>query len=206
MYPLAAVRLTNDGETGLPPGVITLYELDADGAASHVGDARLATLPVGERRLVSFAVDQKTRIDREVEQTQVIAGGSISKGVFHLTRIERQTTFYRLAAPADEARMVLIDHPRMPGWDLATPKESRVELTDTHYRIEIALEPGGEAELPVAVERTISQQIGLVSLPLTQLLRFAAEFGLTPSSRGRVRAAPESKRNELTEWLEGNNR
>ncbi len=33
--PLAAIRLTNDGESGLPPGIITLYERD------KAGDGRL---------------------------------------------------------------------------------------------------------------------------------------------------------------------
>src|SRR5690606_6068669 len=55
-HPLAAVRLTNDGETGLPPGVLTLYERDATGSVAYVGDARLGALPGGESRLLSFAV------------------------------------------------------------------------------------------------------------------------------------------------------
>ncbi len=173
-YPLAAVRLTNDGESGLPPGVITLYERDAEGAAAYVGDARLATLPVGEERLVAFAVDQKTRIDREAESSQVISGGSISKGVFHLKLIERQTTFYQLRAPARERRTVILDHARVPGWELVTPKENGVAQTDDSYRLEIVLEPESEREVPVVIERTITQRIGLVSLALPQLVHFAS--------------------------------
>ncbi len=66
-HPLAAVRLTNDGASGLPPGVLTMFERDAtSGAVSYVGDAQLRTLPTGEKRLVSFALDQKTQIDRKI--------------------------------------------------------------------------------------------------------------------------------------------
>ena len=43
--PLAAIRLTNDGETGLPPGILTLYERDKAGSVSYVGDARPVGLP-----------------------------------------------------------------------------------------------------------------------------------------------------------------
>ena len=30
---MAAVRLTNDGETGLPPGILTIYERDKAGTS-----------------------------------------------------------------------------------------------------------------------------------------------------------------------------
>ena len=66
-HPLAAVELENDGASGLPPGSLTLYEAGPAGAASYLGDARLANLPAGESRLVSYALDQKTTIDREDE-------------------------------------------------------------------------------------------------------------------------------------------
>ncbi len=49
--PLAAVRLSNDGETGLPPGILTIYERDKAGSVSYVGDARLSAFPIGETRL-----------------------------------------------------------------------------------------------------------------------------------------------------------
>src|SRR5690606_32021944 len=62
-HPLASVHLTNDGETGLPPGILTLYERDAAGSVSYIGDARLGALPAGESRLLSFAVDQKVTVD-----------------------------------------------------------------------------------------------------------------------------------------------
>jgi len=44
-HPLAAISLTNDGETGLPPGVLTLYEQTTTGGATYLGDSRLAVFP-----------------------------------------------------------------------------------------------------------------------------------------------------------------
>src|SRR5260370_6240756 len=55
--PLAAIRLSNDGDSGLPPGIITLYERDKAGYAAYVGDARLSGFPVGETRLLAYALD-----------------------------------------------------------------------------------------------------------------------------------------------------
>lgn len=61
-HPLAAVRLSNDTGSSLPPGLLTLYERGSKGHASYVGDARLGWFPSGENRLVSFAVDLKTQV------------------------------------------------------------------------------------------------------------------------------------------------
>jgi hypothetical protein len=51
-HPLAAAALVNDGETGLPPGVLTLYEQTTAGGAFYLGDARLAAFPPGEKRMM----------------------------------------------------------------------------------------------------------------------------------------------------------
>lgn len=160
-HPLASVRLTNDGETGLPPGVLTLYETGAEGAG-YVGDAQMSTLPVGDERLVSFALDQKALVDREVKESQVIGKGRIVRGVLELTYEQEQHTTYRLKAPAREAREILIEHPRMPGWKIVKPTEAAVELTDGMYRIRHTLEAGKQAEIEVVLTRPDLQEIALV--------------------------------------------
>ena len=63
--PLAAIRLTNDGDSGLPAGLITLYERDKAGYVAYVGDARLSGFPVGETRLLAYALDEKIVIERD---------------------------------------------------------------------------------------------------------------------------------------------
>ena len=62
-HPLSAIRITNDTGSSLPAGVLTLY--DAAGAATFAGDARLGGLPTGERRLLSFAQDLRTTVERD---------------------------------------------------------------------------------------------------------------------------------------------
>ncbi len=67
--PLAAIELTNKSDTGLPPGVLTLYQLNAEQGALYLGDARLAALPAGDKRLLSYAVDGKVTVDRSERRT-----------------------------------------------------------------------------------------------------------------------------------------
>ena len=91
-HPLAAVQLSNDGASGLPPGILTLYERAPDGVVSHVGDARLSALPVGQTRLLSFASDQKVTIDRADSESQTITKARITDGMLQTVPADRLTS------------------------------------------------------------------------------------------------------------------
>lgn len=206
-HPLASVRLTNDGETGLPPGVLTLYETGPAGA-SYVGDAQLSTLPTGDERLVSFALDQKALVDREIESTQVIGKGRIVRGVLELTYEQEQHTTYRLKAPAKEAREILIEHPRMPGWKIVKPTEAEVELTDGMYRIRHKLEAGAKAEIEVVLTHPDLQTFALIGQRGNFYMAFAENGELDPKLKkafaemARLRDVVDGRQRRMQE-LEG---
>jgi hypothetical protein len=185
-HPLAAVRLANDGETGLPAGVITLYETGT-GGASYVGDAQLSTLPSGDERLVSFALDQKTLIDREVESKQAIAKGRIVRGVLELTYEVEQTTVYRIKAPAREGREVLIEHPRQQGWKIVKPDPKDVELTDDRYRIRRNIEAGKQAKVTVLLTMPRVQTVALTGQAKDFYLAYAGNGELSDKLRQALR-------------------
>src|SRR5690606_593085 len=124
-HPLATVILENDGETGLPPGVITLYERDAKGAVAYVGDARLGALPTGETRLVSYALDQKVAVRQETTSDQTITQVRVVNGVMMLISKELYRTAYEIKGAAKEERVVLLQHPRWEGWSLVEPAEDQ---------------------------------------------------------------------------------
>src|SRR3984893_9738999 len=138
-HPLAAIPLTNDGETGLPPGVLTLYEQGTAGGATYLGDARLAAFPPGERRMLSYAVDGKVTVDRSGEEQHPIVKTAIAEGVMRLTSLARQITTYRVKAASDGERSLLIEQPRLAGWGLAAPGPTHVELSREGYRIPVTL-------------------------------------------------------------------
>jgi hypothetical protein len=123
----------------------------ASGALSFVGDARLSALPAGDERLVSYALDQKMRADREVASRQRVAKGKISRGVLEVTFLDEQTTTYRFKAPAREARTLVIEHPRQAGWRLKAAQIETAEVTDASYRVRQRLEPGEEVVIEDAV-------------------------------------------------------
>ena len=172
--PLAAIRLTNDGESGLPPGIITLYERDKAGSVSYVGDARLSGFPVGETRLLAYALDEKIVIERDVAQAERVASGTIANGALRLSRVIRQTTVYRVRGPAKEPRQLVVVQRRLPGWTLTRPEAKDIELSEGNYRIPFQL-PGGDQTqtFEVVQEQTQQQEIRLIESAAEQIRVYA---------------------------------
>jgi uncharacterized protein DUF4139 len=172
--PLAAIRLTNDGDSGLPPGIITLYERDKAGYVAYVGDARLSGFPVGESRLLAYALDEKITIERDAAQTDRIATGTIAQGALRLSRVIRQTMTYRVRGPAKEARQLIVVQRRLPGWMLVKPDAKTVELSEGNYRIPFQL-PGGDQTqtFEVVQEQTQQQELHLVDGAADQIRVYA---------------------------------
>jgi hypothetical protein len=190
--PLAAVRIVNDGPSTLPPGIVTLLELDPEGRASFLGDAELALLPAGESRLVPYAIDGKTRVLAEPSAGGRVVAFKVADGILLLDRVERQITRYRVEAPAGEARTLVIEHPKQPGFRLAAP--AAAAETDRHWRIERRIEAGGRLELEVVSERPERREVALLDLDPEELRLLFAGANLPEAVEramaeiGRIRA------------------
>ncbi|WP_437643440.1 DUF4139 domain-containing protein [Sorangium sp. So ce362] len=201
--PLASVRLRNDGDTSLPPGAMTVYERSARGVVTYVGDARLAPLPPGESRLVSFAVDRKVRIDREERAEEAFSRARIQGGMLEIVRTARKVTVYTIVGAAREPRVVLIEHPRLAGWELAEPKKG-VEVTRDRYRIRREVAAGETARLTVALEQPISHTIALTSLSSEQIGVYLSSRELSEALRAvfariaELRATIEGRQRALS--------
>ncbi len=208
-HPLAALRLSNgeSGESGLPPGVLTLYER-LGGAAAYVGDARLATLPAGASRILSFAVDQAVTVDRSEQPSRTLSRATLADGVLQLTVTDRQTTTYRIAGAAGEDRKVIVEHPRRPGWDLVQPAAADGAAPDTTadaYRLPVAVPAGQTVTLAVALERPRVERFGISEMSPEQVRAYASSTELPPAARealGRVatlRAAVAEKERRVAD-------
>lgn len=191
-HPLAAIGLKNESGTALPPGIITLYERGGAAGIAYVGDATMKTLPNGEKRLLSYALDQKTRIDREDRsRNDRVATSKIAGGHLVLRVKQRQETVYRIKTPANEARRVVIEHRRLAGWDLAEPKGGEIELTANHYRITKKVKAGEVATLRVLLERTVTQRHLLTSLTRQQIRLYVDSKDLTEAQRKAIATLSE---------------
>jgi hypothetical protein len=171
-HPLAALRVRNDTPASLPAGVLTLYEQTRDGVA-YVGDARLSALPAGETRLVSYAVDEKTKVAREETSASALTKATIAQGVLTLTRTARQTTVYKIVAPAAESRSLIIEHGKRDGWALIAPTGG-AEETASAYRIPVELKAGETRILTVALETPQFETVRIADLDDRRIAAIAA--------------------------------
>jgi hypothetical protein len=161
--PLAALRLHNDGDSGLPPGIITVYQRDKSGAPTYVGDARLSGLPAGDSRLLPYAVDEKIVVEHEAGQTERLANGTIADGALRFSRVLRQTATYRVKNASREPRNLIVVQRRLPGWTLVQPAASSVELSEGKYRIPFHLTGDEQTQaFDVVQEQTQHQEVRLL--------------------------------------------
>ncbi len=177
-HPLAAVELTNDGETGLPPGVLTLYEESQMlSGTSFVGDANLAVVPRGDKRMVSYALDSKTTIDRDQKSQSSEGRISVSQGILRTAMTTRFDTTYTIKAPEKEDRTVVIEHPRMGDYQLVSPDPKDVEVTETHYRVRVPVKAGEKKTFNVVLENQGWQSYAIAGFATSQLVAYATDRG-----------------------------
>jgi hypothetical protein len=177
-HPFASLRLRNDTSTGLPPGVLTLYE-ETEAGVAYVGDARLSPLPAGENRLLSYAVDEKTKVAQEMQFIRTISKGAIAQGVLTLTRTQRQTAVYKIAAPATEARRLIIEHPTPAGWKLVEPEGA--EQTASAYRVTVDLKAGETRTVKIAFEAPVVETLRVADMSKEQIAELTDTGGIDPS-------------------------
>jgi len=170
--PLASVRLQNDGNSGLPPGVVTIYERTG-GQVAYVGDARLSALPAGENRLLSYALDQKVTVNVESTQTETLVKGSIVQGVLRYEMLQRQTVTYRVKGPAKEDRQLLAETPKLDGWKLVKPVTPNIGQIEGKYRIPFDLKGGETQTFEVVQEQVALQELELLDGDEERIVFFA---------------------------------
>jgi hypothetical protein len=180
--PLAAIELTNKSETGLPPGVLTLYQLNAGHGTLYVGDARLAALPPGDKRLLSYALDGKVTIDRSDGERRPIVKATIGNGLLRVNRVIRATTTYRVKAVA-AVPPFLFEQPRRQGAVLTSPEPKTVEMTAEAYRIPFALPAAGDGSLTVVEEQPTEETIRLLDIDDERLGALVSSSELDPKLR-----------------------
>jgi hypothetical protein len=161
--PLAAVRLRNDGETSVPPGIVTAYDASAADGMNFVGDAQLPLLNKGAPQFVTFAVDSKTDIRREEKGILRTVLGKVVNGVLNETKRSQRTVEYEITPPPDEDREIIIDEARLPGWTPAA-ETKEIEETPTRLRYKVRAQKGQTTKATLALERIDTQTVTLSDL------------------------------------------
>jgi hypothetical protein len=193
-HPLAAVRVVNATAQSLPAGVLTSYNVDNDGVTAYQGDAQLATLPVGESRMLGFALDQKVLIDKEDKAEKRISKATLANGIFKASIVDDRTTVYTIKGAAKEDRKIVVEHPREAGWVLVTPDPKVAEMTDTAFRVPFDVKAGTTVKHTVTTQWPRDEEMALVDIDLDAVLAYASNENLTTAQRAAFARMGEMKR------------
>jgi len=156
-HPLNAFRLKNTSGAHLMGGALTVF----DGGV-YAGDALIDDLSVGDERLITYALDLGTEIATERENASTEISLIIDKGVLQAKRRNALTMTYTVKNRTEQPRTVLVEQPKMQGWDLIEPAKPEEE-TASYYRLKVAVAPGGAEKLVVKFEQPVVEFVALVN-------------------------------------------
>ena len=180
--PLAAMRLTNDGDTR--PAARHHDDLRARTrrATSPMSATRACRASRSARRgCLAYALDEKITIERDAAQTDRIATGTIVAGRAAPSRVMRQTTTYRVRGPAKEAAPARrrAAPPRRAGrWSSPSAKGRRAAARATiasRSSFRAAIRP---QTFEVVQEQTQQQELRLVDGAADQIRRLRPGHGV----------------------------
>ncbi|MCC6284809.1 MAG: hypothetical protein IT439_05830 [Phycisphaerales bacterium] len=187
--PMRGVELTNSSDLQLLPGPISVF----DGPA-FAGDAQIGHVSVGEKRLLSYAVDLEVDVSSEEAWAYDVTAVRIVQGTVVQTVKNTQTKTYRISnKDKKRPRTVIVEHPRLDGWTLVNPKEPK-EKTDSLYRFQVDVVADKAAELSVQQEQVSTQRAFVLDTDMNTLMGFQAKGKLSKAAIEAVNRAFELQR------------
>ena len=164
IHPLSSILIKNTSDSALPPGILTIYDRPEQQDMLHIGDAEMPLIPKSEDRLINFALDTHTKIDRVIQDDRALGLIKLNKGVLTQEVVYENKTFYTIKAPAEEDRNILLEHPIRHGWDLTGELADKADKTLTHYRIRVNVKAGESKKVPVILRNKGHETISLVNI------------------------------------------
>lgn len=180
-HPMVAVRLTNATELHLQQGPVTVFE-----ESEYAGDARIADIPPGSTRLVTYALDLDTEVAvTSLPAEKTLAKLSIQKGGLHIQHTETRRHQYVIKNSGAKAKRLLLERSGDVEWPRVTPKPN--ETTRDRVRFAVMAEPGQPANVTVTEERDANEHINLASLDTSKVEIFIQSKVASPKLRDALK-------------------
>jgi uncharacterized protein (UPF0335 family) len=169
-HPMRGVQIVNSSGLQLIPGPISVFD-----GASYAGDAQIGHIPPGDKRLLAYAVDLDVSAMVRDETRSMLQRIRIVSGMLEEILERRATTVYAFHNKDQKRpRLILVEHPRMQGWELTEPQRPAEETASLH-RFEVDVAAGQPAELTVVHHRTERQRHSVTEYKLPTLLAYAQD-------------------------------
>lgn len=191
--PLNAVLLKNKTALHLKAGPVTVFD-----DSIYAGDARMADVPPGDDRLLTYAVDLAIEGERVREvQQQHITKLRVKKGVLTASFVRRESSVFRFVSKSEKARIVLLEYPFQHDWRLVVP-DTPAERTRDNYRFRVEVPANGKAELRVATERTDATSYQIFNTDVDSIMVMATGEAGSPALQKALEEV-SSRRRSITE-------
>ena len=188
LNPRDAAELTNNTGKTLDGGPVTVYD-----AGAYAGEALVETLPMGDKRLISYGVDLGTRVTTAFDSAQALVREiHFRRGVLTTRSAVQETKTYTIKNVDAKAKTLLIEHPQRPGYTLLERKPS--ETAANAYRFEVKLAASGTETFPVREERMLDQTYQVGSLTPAVLASYAQNKSLSETARNQLDQIARKKR------------
>jgi hypothetical protein len=188
--PMSGMLLKNTSTLTLEDGAMTIIDGNA-----YAGEALMERLKPAEQRLISFALDLGTLVNvRQKEDRAPAFLVRILNGVFqaHYHRQDKKT--YTLANQTDHTRVVYVEHPVRPGWELDDKETPKPEgRSARYYRFRVELKPHERAELTVTERQALMDTFALTNVTSDQLRLFVSRRYIDDATRTALQNIVEIK-------------
>lgn len=200
--PLRALWMTNSSALTLDGGSFSVLEDE-----TFAGEGLTDAIRPGERRLVSYAVDLGVRVDRKTDSTpQRVTHLRIARGVMIQRSEMRQAATYTIRNDDTTPRVVLIEHPLLPGWTLAENGPKPEETTSAVERFQVNVDPKTTKTLALRESRPTESSFALTNLSNDQIAIFLQQKSITPEIEAAFRKIVEQKAQVDSLQAEGSRR
>ena len=177
LHPLQAAELKNVTGKTLDGGPITVFD-----AGRYAGEALVATVKAGDKRLISYAIDLGTSVATVFDSTRNLTREvHLTQGVLTSKLAGSETKSFTATNVDAKAKTLVIEHPKRQGYQLLSPKPA--ELTPAGYRFELAIPANGSARLAVVEERVFDQTTMLSNLGTQEIAIYLQNKSLNDSGR-----------------------
>jgi len=187
LNPRDAAELTNNTGKTLDGGPITVYD---DG--TYAGEALVETLPMGDKRLISYGVDLGTRVTTAFNSSQaVVREIHFQRGILTARNAMQETKTYTIKNVDAKAKTLVIEHAQRPGYTLMERKPS--ETTPGAYRFEVKLAASGTETFPVREEHVYDQALSVTNLTPDVLAVYVQNKTLNEAARRQLDQIAQKK-------------
>jgi hypothetical protein len=187
LNPRDAAEITNNTGKTLDGGPITVYD-----AGNYAGEALVETLPMGDKRLISYGVDLGTRVTTAFDSSQnVVREIHFRRGVLTSRTAAQETKTYTIKNVDAKPKTLVIEHEQRRGYSLLERKPS--ETTANAYRFEVKLAPSATETFPVREERVFDQTTSVSSMTPDVLATFVQNKALSDTARRQLDQIAQKK-------------